>query len=67
MDYQLGEKIVTKKKHPCGSQVWQVVRTGAEITMRCKKCGKQMAMIRSKLEKMCVRITPPCEDQAPSR
>ena len=59
--FQVGEELTLKKKHPCGGQVWQVLRIGAEIQLRCKTCGKQMILIRSKLEKMCVRIDTPGE------
>ena len=38
MDYQLGEKIVTKKKHPCGNDVWEIVRIGADFKIKCLKC-----------------------------
>ena len=28
-----------KKSHPCGSLVWTVIRTGADIKIRCSGCG----------------------------
>lgn len=44
MVYSLGEKVVTKKKHPCGSDVWTIVRTGADFKLRCDKCGRIVMM-----------------------
>ena len=32
--------MITKKKHPCGGNVWTVVRTGADYKIRCDKCGR---------------------------
>ena len=40
MVYSIGDKVITKKKHPCGNDVWTVVRTGADFKIRCDKCGR---------------------------
>ena len=40
MVYSLGDKVTTKKKHPCGGNVWTIVRLGADIKLRCDKCGR---------------------------
>ena len=39
MVYSIGDKIVTKKKHPCGGNTWTIIRTGADIKIRCDTCG----------------------------
>ncbi len=40
MVYSLGDKVITKKKHPCGGNVWTVIRTGADYKIKCDKCGR---------------------------
>lgn len=40
MIINLGDKIITKKKHPCGSDLWEVVRTGADYKIKCTTCGR---------------------------
>ncbi|QPM67176.1 DUF951 domain-containing protein [Atribacter laminatus] len=46
------EDILTlKKSHPCGSQQWKVTRIGADIGMKCVKCGHFVMVSRQKLEK----------------
>ncbi len=40
MVYSLGDKVSTKKKHPCGNDIWTIVRTGADYKIRCDKCGR---------------------------
>ncbi len=40
MIINLGDKIITKKKHPCGSDLWEVVRTGADYKIKCATCGR---------------------------
>ena len=34
-----GDIVVMQKKHPCGSDKWQVLRTGADIKLKCLGCG----------------------------
>ena len=40
-----------KKKHPCGSQEWLVLRVGMDFKMRCQGCGHEVMLPRSKVEK----------------
>ena len=35
MVYSIGDKVITKKKHPCGSVEWTVVRVGADMKFKC--------------------------------
>ena len=46
MVYSIGDKVITKKKHPCGNDVWTIVRVGADYKIRCDKCGR-VVMISS--------------------
>lgn len=36
--YNLGTKVILKKGHPCGSNMWEIVRTGADIKIKCLGC-----------------------------
>gem|GEM_PF-102092 len=47
--YELGDLIVLKKKHPCGSNEWKVVRLGAEIGLECLKCQHRILLTRREL------------------
>lgn len=38
-EIRLGDIIRTRKAHPCGGDEWTVIRTGADIKIRCHKCG----------------------------
>ena len=40
MQYSVGDKIISKKNHACGSNAWIIVRTGADIKLKCEKCGR---------------------------
>jgi len=53
-----GDKIEMKKNHPCGknSVVFTVVRTGADIKIKCDNCGREVMLPRLKTEKMIRRL-----------
>ena len=51
MDIQVGDVVTLKKKHPCGSYDWEVLRMGADFRLQCLGCGHQVMIPRTKLEK----------------
>ena len=51
MDIQLGDVLVMKKTHPCGSREWEVLRIGADFKLRCRGCGREVMGARTKFEK----------------
>lgn len=42
----IGDVVRTRKQHPCGSDLWTVMRTGADIKIRCNTCGRIVMMDR---------------------
>ena len=40
MDIRVGDLLELKKPHPCGGNLWEVVRTGADVKIKCLKCGR---------------------------
>lgn len=51
MDINVGDKVRLKKKHPCGSNEWEVLRVGADFRIKCMGCGHQVMIARRLLEK----------------
>jgi len=51
LDIRLGDILRMKKKHPCGSNEWEVLRIGADFKLRCLGCGRVVMGARSKFEK----------------
>lgn len=49
--YEIGDEITMKKFHPCGGNVWTVVRTGVDVKLCCKVCGKYVNLTRDELKK----------------
>ncbi|MBO4867705.1 MAG: DUF951 domain-containing protein [Ruminococcus sp.] len=51
MDIIKGDRLVMKKKHPCGSNEMMVLRSGMDFKLRCVGCGREFMIPRSKAEK----------------
>ena len=51
MDIIKGDRLVMKKKHPCGSNEMLVLRSGMDFRLRCAGCGREFMIPRSKAEK----------------
>ncbi len=49
--YEVGDLVRLKKKHPCGSEYWQILRVGADFRLKCAECGRQVMMPRAAVEK----------------
>ena len=54
--FYLGDVVQTRKKHPCGSDRWEIVRLGADIRIKCLKCGRHVLLPRIKFEKRVKKI-----------
>ena len=51
MEIKLGDVVRLKKKHPCGSYEWRVVRLGADIGIKCLICNHRVLLERSVFER----------------
>lgn len=51
MDVRLNDILTLKKKHPCGSTRWLVLRIGMDFRLRCLGCGHEIMSSRGKVEK----------------
>lgn len=51
MDIRLQDILTMKKAHPCGCNQWKVLRTGADLRLRCLGCGHELMTPRFKIEK----------------
>lgn len=50
-EYNLGSILTLKKKHPCGSTDFEVIRVGADIKIKCLSCGRIIMLDRLDLNK----------------
>ena len=56
MKYDIGTIVVMKKGHPCGENLWKVVRLGVDIKIECQKCGRVVMIPRIDFEKKIKKI-----------
>lgn len=50
-EFVLGQRVRTKKSHPCGSDVWTIIRVGMDFRIKCVQCGRSVLLPRTKFEK----------------
>ena len=57
MEYKLGDTVIMKKEHPCKTNLFEIVRVGADIKIKCINCGRVVMMPRvefnKKIKKVC--------------
>ncbi len=56
MDVHVGDVLLMKKQHPCGSKEFAVLRVGMDFKIRCAGCGHEIMLPRRKCEKNIKKI-----------
>lgn len=51
MIYEVGDIAVLKKKHPCGSFEWKILRVGVDFKIKCCGCGHEVMIKRAMILK----------------
>ncbi|MCK8824546.1 DUF951 domain-containing protein [Fuchsiella alkaliacetigena] len=51
MEFEVGEVVKLKKGHPCGSNNWEILRTGMDFRLKCLGCERVIMLARAKFEK----------------
>ena len=54
---KIGDLATMRKAHACGSLEWEIVRIGADIGIKCVKCGRRVLLDRSYFQKRVKTIT----------
>lgn len=67
MVYEVGDKIITKKNHPCGTNEWTIIRTGADIKIKCSKCGRIVMIAYDEFGKRVKKHIPVKEQETDDR
>lgn len=62
MQFELGDHLRLRKPHPCGSYDWLVVRLGADLGLRCMKCGRRVLLARTEVERRTREIVSHASD-----
>lgn len=54
--YEIGTTLTMKKQHPCGANLWEVVRLGADIKIKCLNCGHVVMIPRIEFNRKIKKI-----------
>lgn len=57
----VGDIAQMRKQHPCGSFEWKVTRIGADIGIKCLKCGRRVMLPRDEFERRIKSLRGPGE------
>lgn len=63
--FYVGDKLQMKKPHPCGSNIFKVLRVGSDVRVVCDGCGRDMTLPRLKLEKGIKKVISGAEPDKP--
>ena len=55
-NYTIGTKVVMKKQHPCGTNLWEITRLGADIKIKCLNCNREVMIPRIEFNKKIKKI-----------
>lgn len=61
--YEVGDVARLKKKHPCGSFEWEILRVGADFRLKCVGCGHQIMIERKMVERNTKELRKKLENQ----
>ncbi len=59
MEIRVGDVLTCRKKHPCGSDRFEVLRTGMDLRIKCLGCGHEILTPRARLEPRIRKIDRP--------
>lgn len=46
-NFKLGDRVIMRKPHACGTNEWEITRTGADIKIKCIACGRVVMLDRA--------------------
>lgn len=54
--YNVGNLVILKKGHPCGENLWEIIKLGADIRIKCTKCGRIVIIPRIEFNKKIKKV-----------
>ncbi len=54
--FEVGQRVVMRKPHACGSEKWTITRTGADVKIKCCGCGRVVMLDRGDFVKAAKRL-----------
>ncbi|UHA75379.1 DUF951 domain-containing protein [Paenibacillus sp. 481] len=54
--FELGDIVMMKKPHPCGTNEMEIIRMGMDIRIKCVGCKHSVLVPRAKFEKSMKKV-----------
>ena len=61
--FALGDRVILKKPHACGENLWEIVRVGADIKLKCLACGRVVMLDRLEFLRRAKKLVPSGKDE----
>ena len=55
-DYIIGDKVIMKKGHPCGDNLWEIIKLGVDVRIKCVNCGRIVMIPRIEFNKKIKKV-----------
>ncbi len=55
-NYELGSVVQMKKNHPCGGNIFKIIRNGVDIKIKCETCGRTIMLTRVDFNKKIKKV-----------
>ena len=56
--FELHDRVILKKTHACGENLWEITRVGADIKLKCEGCGRIVMLDRLEFLRRAKKIIP---------
>lgn len=53
---KLNDIVIMKKPHACQTNLWQIVRIGVDVKIKCLNCGREVMMDRIEFDRKLKKI-----------
>ena len=61
--FALGDRVRLKKPHACGENLWEIVRVGADVKLKCTACDRVIMLDRLEFLKRAKKLLPSGKDE----
>ena len=62
-NFSLGDRVILKKPHACGENLWEIVRVGADVKLKCTGCGRVVMLDRLEFLKRAKKLLTSGKDE----
>ncbi len=61
--FDLGDRVILKKPHACGENLWEITRVGADVKLKCLNCSRVIMLDRLEFLRRAKKLMPSGKDE----